>query len=45
MERLKPCPFCSGKVSLVLCDIELQPIDTKEVTYCLHCGQAIDWED
>lgn len=30
------CPFCK-------IEVELQPIDTEQVTYCLHCGQAIDW--
>ena len=32
------CPLCK-------IEVELQPIDAEEVTYCLHCGQAIDWED
>ena len=32
------CPLCKVEV-------ELQPIDTEQVTYCLHCGQAIDWSD
>ena len=32
------CPLCK-------IEVELQPIDTEEVTYCLHCGQAIDWSD
>ena len=31
------CPLCK-------IEVELQPIDTEQVTYCLHCGQAIDWE-
>ena len=31
------CPLCK-------IEVELQPIDAEEVTYCLHCGQAIDWE-
>ena len=30
------CPLCK-------IEVELQPIDTEQVTYCLHCGQAIDW--
>ena len=30
------CPLC--KIG-----VELLPVDTEEVTYCLHCGQAIDW--
>ena len=32
------CPLCK-------IEVELQPIDTEQVTYCLHCGQAIDWRD
>ena len=32
------CPLCK-------IEVELQPIDTEQVTYCLHCGQAIDWSD
>lgn len=32
------CPLCK-------IEVELQPIDAEEVTYCLHCGQAIDWSD
>ena len=32
------CPSCK-------IEVELQPIDTEQVTYCLHCGQAIDWSD
>lgn len=32
------CPLCK-------LEVELQPIDTEQVTYCLHCGQSIDWED
>lgn len=32
------CPLCK-------IEVELQPIDTEEVTYCLHCGQAIDWSE
>lgn len=33
------------KVNCPLCkiEVELLPIDTEQVTYCLHCGQAIDW--
>lgn len=31
------CPLCK-------IEVELQPIDTEQVTYCLHCGQAIDWK-
>ena len=30
------CPLC--KIG-----VELLPVDTEEVTHCLHCGQAIDW--
>ena len=30
------CPLCK-------IEVELQPIDAEQVTYCLHCGQAIDW--
>ena len=29
------CPLCK-------IEVELQPIDTEQITYCLHCGQAID---
>ena len=32
------CPLCK-------IEVELQPIDIEQVTYCLHCGQAIDWSD
>lgn len=32
------CPLCK-------IEVELQPIDAEQVTYCLHCGQAIDWSD
>ena len=32
------CPLCK-------IEVELQPIDTEQVTYCLHCGQAIDWSE
>ena len=32
------CPLCK-------IEVELQPIDTEQVTYCLHCGQALNWED
>lgn len=32
------CPLCK-------IEVELQPINTEQVTYCLHCGQAIDWSD
>ena len=32
------CPLCK-------IEVELQPIDTEQITYCLHCGQAIDWEE
>lgn len=32
------CPLCK-------IEVELQPVDTEQVTYCLHCGQAIDWSD
>lgn len=32
------CPLCK-------IEVELQPIDTEQVTYCLHCGQAIDWSN
>ena len=32
------CPLCK-------IEVELQPIDTEQVTYCLQCGQAIDWSD
>ena len=32
------CPLCK-------IEVELQPIDTEQVTYCLHCGQAIDWKE
>ena len=32
------CPLCK-------IEVELQPIDTEQVIYCLHCGQAIDWSD
>ena len=32
------CPLCK-------IEVELQPIDIEQVTYCLHCGQAIDWRD
>ena len=32
------CPLCK-------IEVELQPIDVEQVTYCLHCGQAIDWSD
>lgn len=32
------CPLCK-------IEVELQPVDAEEVTYCLHCGQAIDWSD
>lgn len=32
------CPSCK-------IEVELQPIDTEQVTYCLHCGQAIDWSN
>ena len=32
------CPSCK-------IEVELQPIDIEQVTYCLHCGQAIDWSD
>ena len=32
------CPLCK-------IEVELQPIDTEQVTYCLHCWQAIDWSD
>ena len=32
------CPLCK-------IEVELQPIDIEQVTYCLHCGQAIDWEE
>ena len=32
------CPLCK-------IEVELQPIDTEQVTYCLHCGQTIDWSD
>ena len=32
------CPLCK-------IEVELRPIDAEEVTYCLHCGQAIDWSD
>ena len=32
------CPLCK-------IEVELQPIDAEEVTYCLHCGQAIDWSE
>lgn len=30
------CPLCK-------LEVELLPVDTEEVTYCLHCGHAIDW--
>ena len=30
------CPLCK-------IEVELLPIDIEQVTYCLHCGQAIDW--
>lgn len=32
------CPLCK-------IEVELQPIDIEQVTYCLHCGQAIDWSE
>ena len=32
------CPLCK-------IEVELQPIDTEQITYCLHCGQAIDWSE
>lgn len=32
------CPLCK-------IEVELLPIDIEQVTYCLHCGQAIDWSD
>lgn len=32
------CPLCK-------IEVELQPVDAEQVTYCLHCGQAIDWSD
>lgn len=32
------CPCCYK-------EIELWPIDDDEITYCLHCGQALDWSD
>ena len=32
------CPLCK-------IEVELQPIDAEQITYCLHCGQAIDWSD
>ena len=32
------CPLCK-------IEVELQPVDVEQVTYCLHCGQAIDWSD
>ena len=32
------CPLCK-------IEVELQPVDTEQVTYCLHCGQAIDWSE
>ena len=32
------CPLCK-------IEVEMQPIDTEQVTYCLHCGQAIDWSE
>ena len=32
------CPLCK-------IEVELQPIDAEQITYCLHCGQAINWSD
>lgn len=32
------CPACR----LI---IDLEPIDHNKKTFCLHCGQAIDWSD
>lgn len=32
------CPYCDE-------EIELIPRDKDETTYCLHCGQTLDWSD
>lgn len=32
------CPYCDEAIELI-------PRDKDETTYCLHCGQALDWSD
>lgn len=32
------CPLCYR-------DIPLEPIDHSVITYCIYCGQAIDWTE
>ena len=36
------CPVCSGSIYL---EKVQEYIQNKEITYCEHCGQALDWGD
>lgn len=36
------CPVCGGSIHL---ENVQEHIQNKEITYCEHCGQALDWSD